>query len=56
MKATMVIPSYWTRESKAGWQTGDAVYDHPTPLDSEGPYRERWRVQHSSKIRIFNWS
>jgi hypothetical protein len=36
MKATMVIPSYWSRESEAGWQKGDAVYDHPTPLDSEG--------------------
>ena len=36
MNATMVIPSYWARESKVGWQEGDAVYDHPTPLDSEG--------------------
>ncbi|NOX96614.1 MAG: hypothetical protein GXO98_00825 [Nitrospirae bacterium] len=36
MKVTMVIPSYWTRESAAGWKEGDAVYDHPTPLDSEG--------------------
>jgi len=36
MQVTMVIPSYWTRESAAGWKEGDAVYDHPTPLDSEG--------------------
>ncbi len=36
MKATMVIPSYWARESKVGWQKGDAIYDHPTPLDTEG--------------------
>jgi len=36
MKATMVIPSYWARESKDGWKEGDAIYDHPTPLDSEG--------------------
>ena len=36
MKVTMVIPSYWSRESKAGWKEGDAIYDHPTPLDSEG--------------------
>ena len=36
MKVTMVIPSYWARESKLGWQEGDAVYDHPTPLDGEG--------------------
>ena len=36
MKVTMVIPSYWARESKIGWQEGDAIYDHPTPLDDEG--------------------
>jgi hypothetical protein len=36
MKVTMVIPSYWARESKNGWLKGDAVYDHPTPLDNEG--------------------
>lgn len=32
----MVIPSYWARESKVGWKEGDAIYDHPTPLNSEG--------------------
>ncbi|MDO9574977.1 MAG: hypothetical protein Q7J55_00430 [bacterium] len=36
MKVTMVIPSYWARESEVGWKEGDAIYDHPTPLDSEG--------------------
>ncbi|MCD5401991.1 hypothetical protein LR013_05335 [candidate division NPL-UPA2 bacterium] len=36
MKVTMVIPSYWARGSKVSWKEGDAVYDHPTPLDSEG--------------------
>lgn len=36
MKTTMVIPSYWTRESSIGWKEGDFVYDHPTPLDMEG--------------------
>ena len=36
MKATMVIPSYWGRKSSVGWQEGDAIYDHPTPLDDEG--------------------
>jgi hypothetical protein len=34
--ATMTIPSYWARESQSGWKEGDAVYDHPTPLDGEG--------------------
>jgi CRP-like cAMP-binding protein len=36
MKTVMVIPTYWTRDSAVGWQSGDAVYDHPTPLDQEG--------------------
>jgi hypothetical protein len=36
LKFCMVIPSYWARESKDGWRAGDAVYDHPTPLDEDG--------------------
>jgi hypothetical protein len=36
MKTVMVIPTYWSRESAVGWQPGDAIYDHPTPLDEEG--------------------
>jgi hypothetical protein len=36
MDVTMVIPTYWARASAIGWQEGDAVYDHPTPLDHEG--------------------
>lgn len=36
MNMTMVIPSYWSRESAVGWKEGDAIYDHPTPLDTEG--------------------
>jgi hypothetical protein len=32
----MTIPTYWGRESDAGWQESDAVYDHATPLDAEG--------------------
>ena len=40
MKTVMVIPTYWARESATGWQPGDAVYDHPTPIDQEGTLRE----------------
>jgi hypothetical protein len=36
MKTTMVIPSYWAREKSIGWKKGDDIYDHPTPMDSEG--------------------
>jgi len=36
MKVTMLIPSYWARKKDIGWKKGDTIYDHPTPLDSEG--------------------
>ncbi len=36
MKVTMTIPSYWARQREVGWKEGDAIYDHPTPLDREG--------------------
>ncbi len=36
----MVIPTYWARDSATGWQPGDAVYDHPTPIDQQGTLRE----------------
>ena len=36
MKATMVIPSYWSRESLKERGIDDEIYDHPTPLDKEG--------------------
>ncbi len=35
-KVTLVIPSYWSRPRPEVWRPGDAVYDHPTPLDAEG--------------------
>jgi len=43
----MVIPTYWAREKKEGWHEGDAVYDHPTPIDEEGTLR---RTLESMKI------
>jgi len=36
MKTVMVIPTYWSREKAVGWQPGDIVYDHPTPIDQVG--------------------
>jgi hypothetical protein len=36
LKVTMVIPSYWSRDSSIGWKEGDSVYDHPAPLDMDG--------------------
>ncbi len=36
MKTVMVIPTYWGRNTKTGWQMSDDIYDHPTPLNREG--------------------
>jgi CRP-like cAMP-binding protein len=36
MKRVIVVPTYWGRDSKTGWQLGDDIYDHPTPIDQEG--------------------
>lgn len=36
MKTVMVVPTYWGRASKTGWQLGDEVYDHPVAIDEEG--------------------
>lgn len=36
MRLTLVIPSYWGRRSTEPFNSEDAVYDHPTPLDSKG--------------------
>lgn len=36
MKRVMVVPTYWGRDSKTGWQLGDNIYDHPTPIDKDG--------------------
>ena len=32
MRTTLVIPTYWSRENNE-WHEGDAVYDHPTPIN-----------------------
>ena len=35
MRVAMVVPTYWARPTSEGWQDGDLVFDHPTPLDGE---------------------
>lgn len=47
MRKTMVIPTYWARNSNEEWQEGDGVFDHPTPLDKEGTLK---RTLESMKI------
>ena|GEM_PF-101341 len=36
MRKVVLIPTYWSRGKKEGWHEGDAVYDHPTPIDEDG--------------------
>ena len=36
MRKTVIIPTYWARATGEPWRDGDAVYDHPTPVDKEG--------------------
>ena len=47
MRKVVLIPTYWAREAKVGWVEGDAVYDHPTPIDEEGTLQ---RTLESMKI------
>ena len=47
MNTVMVIPTYWGREKAIGWQEGDDIYDHPTPLDEKGSLQ---RVIESTRI------
>ena len=35
MRTYIVIPTYWTGPDEE-WTEGDAVYDHATPLNSDG--------------------
>ena len=35
MNIAVVIPTYWSRKKDDPWIEGDAVYDHPTPIDGE---------------------
>ena len=33
---TIVVPTYWTWERDKRQRPGDAIYDHPTPIDTNG--------------------
>lgn len=54
MKTIMVIPTYWSREATVGWQPGDAVYDHPTPLDQEGTLARALESLHTLEDKDFS--
>ncbi|MBN2795422.1 MAG: cyclic nucleotide-binding domain-containing protein [Clostridia bacterium] len=54
MRTTVVIPSYWSRVDNA-WQPGDAVYDHPTPINGEGTLGrtlESMKILNNKKFKL----
>lgn len=54
MKTTVVIPTYWSRTDNA-WQEGDAVYDHPTPIngnDTLGRTLESMKILKNKKFKL----
>src|SRR6056297_3506757 len=53
MKSVMVVPTYWGRDSEIGWQLGDEIYDHPTPLDKEGTLGRFIDSMHTLDCRNF---
>lgn len=53
MRKTMVIPTYWCRNSNEEWQEGDGVFDHPTPLDKEGTLKRTLLSMNTLEDRDF---
>jgi CRP-like cAMP-binding protein len=54
MRTTVVIPTYWSRVDNA-WETGDAVYDHPTPIngnDTLGRTLESMKLLNNKKFKL----
>lgn len=54
MRTTVIIPSYWSRENN-DWQPGDAVYDHPTPIngqDTLGRTLESMKILNNKKFKL----
>lgn len=54
MRTTVVIPTYWSRVDNA-WKPGDAVYDHPTPIngqDTLGRTLESMKILNNKKFKL----
>ena len=52
MRTYMVIPTYWSGENDE-WHEGDAVFDHPTPLNEEGTLLRALKSLHILKNQEF---
>ena len=54
MRVSVVIPTYWGRRKAIGWQEGDGIYDHPTPLDEEGTLQRTLESMNILKNKDFS--
>ena len=53
MRKVVLIPTYWSRNKDEGWRDGDAVYDHPTPIDEEGTLQRTLESMNKLKYKDF---
>ena len=54
MRATIVIPSYWGRGRDERFDEKDTVYDHPTPVDTDGTLARALESINVLRNRDFN--
>ena len=53
MRKVVLIPTYWSRNKDDSWHEGDAVYDHPTPIDEEGTLQRTLESMNLLKYKDF---
>lgn len=53
MRKVVLIPTYWSRGKEDSWHEGDAVYDHPTPIDEDGTLQRTLESMNQLKYKDF---
>jgi len=53
MRKVVLIPTYWSRGKDDSWREGDAVYDHPTPIDEDGTLERTLDSMNKLKYKDF---
>ena len=53
MRKVVLIPTYWSRGKDDSWREGDAVYDHPTPIDEDGTLERTLESMNKLKYKDF---
>ena len=53
MRKVVLIPTYWSRNKDDSWHEGDAVYDHPTPIDEDGTLERTLESMNKLKYKDF---